>query len=451
MKKRNIPEKQKQNKSSSLGKSSREPKQKVGYTLDWKRAIYINKAINETLLKELTPVILQLKQDNSSPITVGIDSPGGNIGVMESLLSLLKCPDQDGKVIEIYTVATDKACSAAADFLAFGDYSVAFPHSKILYHDVRYSDIDDVTSSKALRAARLLEKGNTAFSLRLAKQIQTRLIWVYIDLKSRFNDVRKRFPKIPEKYDKIFSELVPSDQKQIVDIVGFALALFSELSSPNDGDIAIEALRLLASCVQIEKIEKMLSDRKSEGKIDPVDGISDLVGMIEKLDLDQPNSLQISESIVSTGLSESIYKDIRLFLEVLARRLVIDKNESINDSWLDKLINDFIFMKDINDSVHVKATISMLVGHYYTFFDTETTKMIKGTQDQEEQSKLLVPFYPQVRLFWYYIVLICRCLCRGEHILTPRDAQVLGLVDEVLGGGAIQSRREWRKTQPGYE
>lgn len=144
------------------------PKKKVGFTLNWNRAIHISTNIDDKLLKDLTPIILQMKQESPKPITIGIDSPGGNLVAMESLLGLLKAPDQDGRRTSVYTASTNRAYSAAASLLALGDYAVAFPHSRILYHDVRYSGIDDLTPSKALETARELERGNAAFSLRLA-------------------------------------------------------------------------------------------------------------------------------------------------------------------------------------------------------------------------------------------------------------------------------------------
>ena len=68
---------------------------------------------------------------------------------------------------------------------------------------------------------------------------------------------------------------------------------------------------------------------------------------------------------------------------------------------------------------------------------------MRNAKDDDERRKILEPVYPQARVFWFYIVLICKCLCSGDHLLTPRDAQLLGIVDEVLGGGAVQSLREW--------
>ncbi len=163
------------------------PKDKVGFSLNWNRAIHINTTIDDALLKELTPVILQMKQESSEPITVGIDCPGGSIAAVESLMGLLQAPDQDGRRTPIYTASTNRAYSAAATLLAFGEYSVAFPHSQILCHDMRYSGIDDVTPSKALRTARELERRNAALALRLAHRIRQRLIWVYLDLRPDFS------------------------------------------------------------------------------------------------------------------------------------------------------------------------------------------------------------------------------------------------------------------------
>lgn len=177
----------------------------------------------------------------------------------------------------------------------------------------------------------------------------------------------------------------------------------------------------------------------------------ELVRAIEKMKVDGTTVLQAPESTADVIVSPTAIDDIRLLLEVLARRLAEDKPKDIDQHWLDRIIEDYSFVKDINSRAHISATTRMMVKHAYTFFDKETKAKIETAKDEEALNVLLSPFYPQARLFWYYIVLISRCLCRGDHYLTSRDAQVLGLVDEVLGGGAIQSRREWRKAQPNYE
>jgi len=84
------------------------------------------------------------------------------------------------------------------------------------------------------------------------------------------------------------------------------------------------------------------------------------------------------------------------------------------------------------------------------FFNPSIAKELEMAKGDDERHKILDPVYPQARMLWFYIVLVCRCLCKGEHLLTPYDAQLLGLVDEVLGGGPVESRREWRKSNPDY-
>lgn len=428
------------------------PKKKIGLQLNWNRAIHIDTSIDDTLLKTLTPIILKLKQESTDPITIGIDSPGGSIPAMQALLGLLQAPDQDGNRTEIYTVSTNRAYSAAASLLAFGDYSVAFPHSKILYHDVRYTGIDDVTPSKALRTARELERGNVAFSLTLANQVRGRLIWVYLDLRDEFANARKRFAEFAEKQDAAFTDALPSDESRVVDIVGFALTLFSKLTSPTDNEISIKALHLLNSWMQIDKIERRLSTHK-EGKghtTDMIKGINDLVAEIRSMDSGGQESVDSPEPAQGDGLSESAQQDITLLLEVIARRFATDKHLNICDDGLDSIMEDFAFMKDINSNQHVHAITNLMIDHAYIFFGRSIATELRNTKDDAERRKILDPVYPQARMLWFYIVSLCRCLCRGEHLLTPYDAQLLGLVDEVLGGGPVESRREWRKSNPAY-
>jgi ATP-dependent protease ClpP protease subunit len=439
--------------STSVPKTKQEPKKKVGLTLNWNRAIHIHRIIDDSLLKELTPIVLKMKQESSEPITVGIDSPGGNLSAVDSLLGLLKSPDQDGRCTQIYTASTNRAYSAAASLLAFGDYSVAFPHSRILYHDVRYSGIEDVTPSKALETARELERGNIAFSLRLSHHIRSRLIWVYLDLMPLFKEVRNRWAIFAKKYDKAFKDFLPQENVNTIDVVGFSLALFLNLSSPANKEIAINALELLNYWMEIDRIERMPSKKKNKSKKPPdlIEGIDELVREIRSMSEVSEISSTTPETKSDKGLHENARKDIKLLIEVLARRFATDKDLSMSSNVLDMIIDDFMFIKDINENKHVHATTKMLLDYEYIFFGRSIKEEMKKAKDNKERRKIIAPVYPQARILWYYIVLICRCLCRGDHFLSPSDAQLLGLVDEILGGGPVKSAREWRKSSPEYE
>ena len=336
--------------------------------MNWNHAIHINQRIDDALLQQLTPVILQMKQESGEPITLGIDSPGGNVSTGEALLGLLRTPDQDGRRVSVYTACTNKAFSAAATLLAFGDYAVAFPHSRILYHDLRYAGMDDITPAKALQTARDLERGNAALSLQLAKQIRSRILWVYISLSPIFASVRKQYETYAKKYDDTFSEILLQTGEKTVDVVGFSLSLFSRLSRPVDEEIAIGALDLLNSWMEIERIERKLSDQNGQGSEDPIKWISDLVTDIRRRDLREDILPNAPGPDTDEGLDRNTRKDVRLLVEVLAKHLAADMNLRMTDDGLDGIIQEFAFVKDTNSARHIRTILDMMVAHSHVFF-----------------------------------------------------------------------------------
>ena len=136
-------------------------------TINWDRCIYIDQPFNEELVKILTPEILSLRQKSNDPITIAINSVGGDVATIDTLIGLVKGPNQDGKSCTAITVVTSHAYSAAASLLALGDYAVAMPHSDILFHDTRYGRLQDVTPDAAKAAAKRLMSANERASLRL--------------------------------------------------------------------------------------------------------------------------------------------------------------------------------------------------------------------------------------------------------------------------------------------
>ena len=89
------------------------------------RGVYILGRIDQQQVYRVTPDILRLRAESSDPITVYIDSFGGETLFAEDIRSLLYAPNQDSQVCRIVTVVTNVAASAAADLLALGDYAIA--------------------------------------------------------------------------------------------------------------------------------------------------------------------------------------------------------------------------------------------------------------------------------------------------------------------------------------
>lgn len=110
------------------------------------RAIYIQGSIDQNLVNQITPKIIEFQNQSRDPITIYIDSLGGSISSAETIKRLLNASDQDDHPpCRIISVVTARAASAAADLLSFGDYAISYSESFILFHGTRHLLDDPVT------------------------------------------------------------------------------------------------------------------------------------------------------------------------------------------------------------------------------------------------------------------------------------------------------------------
>lgn len=98
-----------------------------------KRIIYIHNQIDEDLHHDVAKKILSFDMNLKSPITVHINSPGGDVYEAMGILDLLRGTD-----CPIHTVCTGKAMSAAVPILASGEkgFRRAGALSTIMIHEV---------------------------------------------------------------------------------------------------------------------------------------------------------------------------------------------------------------------------------------------------------------------------------------------------------------------------
>jgi ATP-dependent protease ClpP protease subunit len=403
------------------------------FTINWNRSLIIDSTIDDQLVKTLTPKILELRAQSSDPITIGINSPGGSLASLDVLLGLLTGPDQNGKKAEIITVATHRAYSAAANLLAFGDYSIAQSHSRVLYHDVRYGKIEDVTPEKARGTARSLQAANDRFSLRLAHVIIRRLLWIYIDLRSEFEATKSKFPKTYKKYTSIVEAFAPPvDAHKSVDLAGFATSLWASLSAQND-ELITNVMERLARWVQLTGIVKAVPSYRAKGSRHP--GLLDGSRLLHNLFSGKP------------GHFDSCEPGLKLFLSLVIADISDTRTERVNfPSALERATREFAILDSMNDPKHIRYATDLMLSHKYIFLPGESDLDIEG-RPEEERAQILATAAPYATLLWHFCVLLCRELFEGEHTLNPNDAQLLGLVDEVAGGGPIKSRRDFMLAQ----
>ena len=406
------------------------PPEVTELSVNWARSIHVDAAIDSDLVQKLTPAILRLRQTSPEPITVGIDSPGGSLASLDVLLGLLTGSDQDGNAGQIITVATNRAYSAAANLLAFGTYSVALRHSEVLYHDVRWEGIQDVTPEKARNAAKSLQHANDVFSLRLAHRIIQRLVWAYIDLQSTFADVQKRFPKTYSKYSVLVaSYALPVDGFECVDLASFATALSSRISRSNTPLIR-NVMDRLARWIHLNGLSKSMPTHRQKGSRIP--GMLDGARYLHKLFKGKPD------------LFDGVEDNLKLFLSLIVADLSAPGADRVDFSKvLDQSHREYAILQSMNDPKHVEHAANLMARHSAIFFHAPLTVDLEKLSEAE-RAAMQEKAAPHATLLWHFCVLLCRELFEGEHVLTPQDAQLLGLVDEVAGGGPIQSRREFR-------
>jgi ATP-dependent protease ClpP protease subunit len=392
-------------------------------SVNWNRAIHVNDEINENLILRLTPEILKLRQESDDPITVAINSPGGSLASLESLIGLLQGPTQFYKLGTIVTVVTNRAYSAAANLLSLADYSVALRHSKIIFHDVRFSGINDVTPSKALWAAKSLQDENDHYALKLANHIIKRLIWVYLDLSTQFEKNNAEHQIIHNHYKKDFPSLSHSQQgAKEIDLASFATTLYSKLSTSNQHTInsVMERLKKWASLNKLNDSYPMFRAKKSRrpGLLDGVRQLSKDIGAYKSLDHNVQESIKLMITLMTHGAKN---------------------NTTQFTNILDEATRSFNLIQLMNDIKHRKTAFRLMLTNKPVFFDVDLDNL-----DESSKKGAILEALPHAGIFWLFCVSLCRELFEGDHVLTPEDCQLLGLVDEVAGGGPVESRREFR-------
>lgn len=391
-------------------------------TINWTRCVYVSQEINEELVRIVTPKILQLRQESKDPITIAIDSPGGSVYLLKTLRGLVQSQDQEGHSCELVTVVTHKAYSAAAMLLASGSYAVALLHSELLLHDVRYGSVHDVTPTTALQAARLLKQSNDRESLELADHMFGRWMWMYLDIQDKIEPLRDEYSELATSFQTRLERLnIPACKHVKIDLTGMLLFIHAHLRRVNEFivDNAIEKLARWGSVINF-------SESSTEGKPSPLDAIGGLFKAIHG-DADYLGGKANEEPLLR-------------FLTVLAASL---KGRSTL-SAVERAASELALFDAIDNPRHWQMAMKLMLRHKHVFFDFDVCQNWDTlTEDQREE--IATESSPVVRTVWLLCVMVARELFEGEHTLMPREALVLGLVDEVPGSTLFESRQQFSK------
>jgi len=356
----------------------------VGFRPNPGRAVYIQGTIDQSLLHRLTPRIVSLQNRSRDPITVYIDSLGGSTFFAEALRDLLAANNLDlAGPCRLITVATTTVASAAADLLIAGDYALAYPETRILYHGVRNNLDIALTAELASALRERLKSTNDRYAVTLTHRASQRFIWRFVSVRSEFDQVRNKY-----------ENSTMSDLDCFLDIVS------ENISAP--------ARRVLTSARERTERYNALVDRALKATA---------------------RSKRLRNAKRTADIEAVVIKAIVDF------ELVSNKSEqwTFEQVGLSQLTDDFFLLQEYFANVQSPEfrRLCLLWANFLLTDDDQNE--LNTTSEETRDDKIFEKVLPSLRPVWSFFVALCHVLQEGENELTATDACWLGLIDEVVG------------------
>jgi ATP-dependent protease ClpP protease subunit len=348
---------------------------------DYSRSVEVFGDFTDELASRLLSQIAALQTQGDGPITVYINSDGGSVRVLDILSGLLGAASIERKPAHFVTVAVGNAASAGANLLAFGYYSYAHEHSIIHFHGVRTRDLPD-TFESASQTVGELQRINRRISKKLAESIITRVMFRYHSLKPNFK---------PQKLKRVDGELAE-------------LHCFTQ---------EISALVSPATARLIGKtFEHVKKSRDLNRKI-------------------------ISHVTFTKGVSVAALAadDSRVLHGVIKHELKENKNREwrIDERGINQIVSDYFVIREYNVGEHWLLINDLLHAFGVLFLKPSERKRFDKLKENKKLEFLRAQALPRFSPLWFFTVSLCRYLMEGENHLTPTDAFMIGVVDEVIG------------------
>jgi ATP-dependent protease ClpP protease subunit len=348
------------------------------------RSVRVFGDFDEPLVATVAKDILDLRASAFSPITVYINSTGGSIRSLKTLLAMLKGKDADGKRSRIITVAVGNAKSAGATLLALGDYAIAHPDAAIHFHGIRYGKLEDVTMEDASRSADDLRKSNAETAKRLVAAVIPRLVFRYEQFKDTFDEIRSA-----------------KGQAQFSDFNCFAIRLQQRVG---------------------------------------YSGFNVLQKTIDRFNAIKTLGQYVFPKLKSTQSTDTAKYESGILREIINFEIKGAKSKGeellLDEDGISQVVADYMILRDyhVGDSNQWIQNVSRSFGPTFLTPEEHTNLERMANASKEEVEKWLLPLVaPRIKPFVYFAHSLCRHLQEQENPLTPRDAYWLGAIDEVPG------------------
>jgi Clp protease len=222
------------------------------------RAIRIEGRIDQASLERLMPQMLALVNASREPISIFIDSMGGDPEIAATIPSVLRYPT-DGMGCRIISVGCRRVGSAATHILAAGDLAIVHPQCQLLYHGSGYNEAPGrLTAELTGELANATNLHDERLAASFARNCLRRGIAVISALRAEFSEHRLSDPHLTdiECFQKsLIARLSPAGKRTLRRARGIAsrsdalISCFqSEIASHRPmGIVAIERAALNAS------------------------------------------------------------------------------------------------------------------------------------------------------------------------------------------------------------
>ena len=368
------------------------------YRLNAQRAIYVTGVIDDALVSRLTPQILRLQSLSRSPISVYIDSPGGSVSSMDTILRLLNLTDQDSSgPCNIITAVTTRAASAAADLLSSGDYALAFPDSSILYHGLRRFEKNPLTFETTSMLADALRLSNDYYAMALARKIEDRFSFRYVTVRNDFDEFRK-----------VKSAPLMSDLDCFVEIIS--------------NKLSADARKVWAKA------------KERYGRYQA------LIDSVLK---------RTKKNFATQTIAEIEADNLKAIIAFELKKNRKNPQWSFRTEGLGRIADDFFLLNEYVTTYSHDRLQRWCASFGKWTLPTKEAEEIDAIADEKERSeKLIAKVRPILQPIWSFFVALCHALQEGENELTAVDAYWLGLVDEVIGEIDLWTIRDLDEVKP---
>ena len=350
----------------------------------------------------------KFRSESNDPITVFINSPGGELRALEVIDGALRSSDQDGNFPRIITVVSGDAKSAAANLLAYGDYAIGYPHSQIHFHGVRADEIK-VTAEGAAGVTRQLGQINREIANKLSRQMLGRFVHRYTLLSPEFKKHKR-----------------------------------------NTSDDHLVQLECFVKCLR-HRVGLRTSN------------------LLQKVWLYVQNARSLSSKIfpkINWGKLKTPLKQDAKVLRTLIDHEVKNKNPGVewrlDERGINMLLDDYFMLRDYHVGEY-RETVWQAVDMFGVEFlnadefkqYNELRQAVDIEKEAAKKSELLkkaAEFLMQhsadrIAPLWFFVRTICRDLLKGENALDYEDGYWIGVLDEVAGTD-LQGRRFLAEQDP---